>query len=91
MTTTSPQGFVSRNAATIVLLVVSSAGSFVLGQARADATQDAKIESLTIQLKETAAQKVSREEFSQFTKSVEVQLQMINENLMALRREAKRQ
>lgn len=91
MTTSAPQGFISRHAPTVALMIVSSAASFVLGQARADATQDAKIDALTIQIKETAAQKVSRDEFLQFTKSVEVQLQMVNENLMALRREAKRQ
>lgn len=77
------QGWFSTNATKLILLVITATGGFVLGQARGDATQDAKIQSLEQQVDK----KVSREEFAQFTKSVETQLQMINENLMALRRE----
>jgi hypothetical protein len=92
--TTSPQHpsmqqWLSRNAVTILLLCLTSTGSFVMGQARGDASRDAKISALEIKAQSIEEKKVSREEFAQFTEGVKAQLQMINENLMALRRESR--
>jgi hypothetical protein len=85
--TTQLPNWISRNAVTIVLLILSSSVSFVMGQARGDASQDAKIAALETKAAIIDEKKVSREEFAQFTEGVKAQLQMINENLMALRRE----
>jgi hypothetical protein len=84
---TQVPNWISRNAVTVVLLLLTSSVSFVMGQARGDASRDAKISALEMKTIVMDEKKVSREEFAQFTKGMESQLSMVNENLMALRRE----